>query len=90
MGNTIGKVSLDHSFSLSVCVHVFETLAISQHNIQATAAALPTFLHHSPGPCRQENKKLPMTLKSVDINCLPVACRSWVADSMHLERLLQP
>lgn len=31
-----------------------------------------------------------MTLKSVDINCLPVACRSWVADSMHLERLLQP
>lgn len=90
MGNTIGKVSNDHSFSLSVCVHVFETLAISQHNIQATAAALPTFLHHSPWPCRQENKKLPMTLKSVDINCLPVACRSWVADSMHLERLLQP
>lgn len=90
MRNTIGKVSNDHSFSLSVCVHVFETLAISQHNIQATAAALPTFLHHSPGPCRQENKKLPMTLKSVDINCLPVACRSWVADSMHLERLLQP
>lgn len=31
-----------------------------------------------------------MTLKSVDINCLPVACRSWVADSMHLNAFCSP